>query len=105
MKVDNVIGKMAEIVERRLELYKDDFYRWDMELIGEMGHGEFVWLLRPTGTDMMTEDGADLEFYRIFSNRSKWFYLVRIDEDGSGEVTQSRKRCDEFVAKAVRRAA
>ena len=98
MKTNNVIETMATIVEKRVQLYKSDFYEWDMQLIDELHPREFVWLVRPTGTDMMipgisVPDDWDY-FYELYGRRTKWFYYVRLEEGGGGEVTLSKKKCD-----------
>ena len=107
MKVANVIETMASIVEKRLVAYKDDFYHWDLKTLSEERPAEFVWLLRPTGTELLHEDdpkpGYWTHCYELFGARTKWFYHVRMNEDGSGEVTLSRKRCDGFAARMGRK--
>jgi hypothetical protein len=102
MKTDNVLETMAAIVEKRVELYKGDFYDYDIDLIHEYETHEFVWMVRPTGTHMvfpeMTKDKSYLRFlYDLYKGPNKWFYYVRINDDGSGEVTLSEKRCDDFA--------
>ena len=110
MKTSNVLCTMAEIVEKRMELYKDDFYKYDTKYIFVKRPHEFVWFVRPTGTHLLTrpnnpEDAeAWLHVYEMFKVYNKWFYHVKMDADGSGEVTLSEKRCDEFARKIRRKA-
>ena len=105
MRTENVLDTMAAIVERRVELYKGDFYDYDTERIERERPREFAWFVRDTGTHMMTPpaEDADLgrwrEVYELFKGCNERFYHVRMNTDGSGEVTLSERRCDEFAAR------
>lgn len=106
MKVNCVIEKMASIVESYIELYKEDFYKYDIErIIKEQPH-EFVWLIRPTGTHLMTDSVEDgkrwAELYELFKMANKRFYHVTMNKDGSGEITLSEEQCDEFAIRMSR---
>jgi hypothetical protein len=110
MRTADVIETMMEIVERKLVLYKDDFYKYDMERIAEEHPREFVWMVRDTGTHMMTPlaEGENKELwldrYELFKRFNDWFYYVRMNADGSGEVVLSEKRCNEFAARITGKA-
>ena len=103
MKTNDVLATMASIVEKRIELYKEDFYKYDTELINDERPHEFVWMVRTTGTHLMTPpcEKTDLEkwrhWYDTFKHSNTWFYHMKLKSDGSGEVTRSEKRCDEFA--------
>ncbi len=111
MKTNDVLGTMAAIVEKKLVAYKDDFYKYDIERIEEEHPSEFAWMLRETGTHMMTppEERTDLgkwlHYYEVFKRSNTWFYHVKMNADGSGEVTLSERRCDEFARRMSGRSA
>ena len=103
MRTNDVLATMAEIVEKRMELYKGDFYEYDVEMIRRERPREFAWMVRTTGTHMIIppEKGADLSYWRhcydLFKRSNRWFYHVKLKPDGSGEVTLSEQRCDAFA--------
>jgi len=109
MRTDNVLKTMAGIVEKRVELYKEDFYEHDLKFLLEKEPTEFAWMVRETGTHLMADTEAErvggdswMHCYEVFKRSNKWFYHVRLRADGSGEVTLSEKRCDEFAARMAR---
>ena len=111
MFTDNVLETMSSVVEWRVELYKSDFYSHDWDVIEGLKPSEFVWFVRNTGTHLVLppEDGNQeyLDFwhylYEVFKGANDWFYYVRMNDDGSGEIIQSEKRCDEFAARMAGR--
>lgn len=101
----DVIGHMTEMVEETVKLYKGDFYNeeyGDLARISEHGLPyTFCWGVRNTGTNFLDGTLGEPEYYEVLKkNTSNEWYLVEIGADGSGAITKSEKRCDEFIARA-----
>lgn len=108
MKTDNVLAKMQEITEKRVKLYKTDFYNYDMPRILEEHPSEFVWMVRESGTHLMTPLDADGDkhmwryYYEIFRGANEHLFYCTMNPDGSGTVTRSTKKCEEFADRQTR---
>jgi len=108
MKTDNVLAKMQEITEKSVKLYKCDFYDFDVPRIKDENPSEFVWMVRETGTHIMTPRLCDEDKvawrnrYELLASINKDFYYCTMNPDGSGTVTKSPKRCEEFAARQTR---
>ena len=109
MKTDDVLKTMAAIVEKRVALYKGDFYEYDVGVVLGQEPSEFAWMVRETGTHLMPDTEAErvggdawMHCYEVFKRPNRWFYHVRMNADGSGEVTLSERRCDEFASRMAR---
>ena len=108
MKVNNVLQKMREITERRIKLYKTDFYDYDVPWLKRDQPSEFVWMIRDSGTHLMVPCGPDEDKelwrhrYDIFSAANTDFYYCTLNSDGSGTVTKSDKKCAAFAARQSR---
>lgn len=108
MKVRNVLEKMQEITEKSVKAYKCDFYDYDVPRINEENPAEFVWMVRESGTNIMTprdKERAKGEWrhaYDLFSSMNRDFYYCTMNPDGSGTVTKSPKKCAEFAARQSR---
>lgn len=107
-KADNVLKKMGEIAEKRVKHYKCDFYDYDLPWIKRDKPGEFVWMVRESGTHLMVPRGDDedkgqwREHYDLFAGINDFFYYCTMNNDGSGTVTLSPKKCAEFAARQSR---
>jgi len=103
MKTNNVLAKMQEITEHTVKCYKTDFYDYDAPRIKKERPSELVWMVRDSGTHMMTPEDCfgDGElwryYYDIFAAMNDDFYYVTLNSDGSGTVTKSVKKCAEFA--------
>lgn len=52
--MENVIKQMAEIVEKRVKYYKDDFYKYDIETIAEHKDNNCIFIVRECGTWLLS---------------------------------------------------
>lgn len=108
MKVNDVLQKMQEITERRIKLYKTDFYDYDKPWILRDKPSEFVWMIRDSGTHIMMPRDSDEDkelwrhHYDIFSAANTDFYYCTMNPDGSGTVTKSMQKCADFANRQSR---
>ena len=103
MKTECIIQTMAQIVEKKVKLYKSDFYKFDIRQMFRIGgDSEFVWFVRDTGTHLLSDDDDEHvwnKYYPMYKSCNDWFYHVKMHADGSGEVTLSEKQCDRMARK------
>lgn len=108
MKTAHVLQTMQELTEKHVKLYKTDFYDHDRPRIFRDRPEEFVWMIRETGTHIMTPRDPDepaaiwQERFDIFSAVNERLYYCTLNADGSGTVTHSAKKCREFAARQSR---
>lgn len=108
MKTNNVLAKMAEITEKRIKWYKSDFYKFDTDRIKKEKPSEFVWMIRDSGTHLMTpndchgDKGLWRHCYDIFAAMNDDFYYCTLNDDGSGTVTRSAQKCLAFADRQSR---
>ena len=107
-KTASVLAKMQEITEREIKWYKTDFYDYDRPRIIEEHPVEFVWMVRDSGTHLMTprdpEEDKSIwrEHYDLLSSYNDLLFYCTMRADGSGTVTRSPKKCAEFAARQTR---
>lgn len=108
MKTNNVLETMQQLAEKHIKLYKTDFYDYDVPRIKKEHPSEFVWMVRETGTHIMTpcDSDDDKGFWRhcydIFSAANKMFFYCTMNADGSGTVTKSTAKCLAFADRQSR---
>lgn len=108
MKTADVLTTMQAITEKRVKLYKTDYYDYDRPRIEAEQPAEFVWMVRETGTHIMTprditEEGSMWRYrFDLFSAANEHLYYCRRRPDGSGEVTESPRRCIAFADRQSR---
>lgn len=108
MKTPHVLQTMLEITEKHVKSYKTDFYEHDRERISRERPQEFVWMIRETGTHLMTPRRPDespaawVARFEAFRGCNERTYYCTMGADGSGTVTLSPKRCADFAARQAR---
>ena len=108
MKTNDVLETMRQLTEKHVKLYKTDFYDYDVPRIKKDHPSEFVWMVRESGTHIMTPRDSDEDkgmwrhYYDAFASANKLFFYCTMNPDGSGTVTRSNKRCIEFANRQSR---
>ena len=103
--MQKIIEKMAEIVEKRIKHYKDDFYKYDIESLNSGESSVYVWAVRSCGTWLMTaenlKNGNSKEMYESLYNsnvsalqrgdkRIHKFFIVDIKNQTVKEVRKDK---------------
>ena len=84
--VYDLLDAMEEQVKKFVELYKEDFYKYDVECITKSDENEefeFVWLVRDTGTWMVHPKNL----HSLFSFLSQTPHEVYLVGKGRGVYT------------------
>lgn len=79
----NIIETMTNLVEKKVEHYKSDFYDHDLKTLENPEYNNYIWILRDSGTWLFPEDEASniYSYCLKYDNSVIGFYKLDIKAD------------------------